>query len=78
MTTSELPTAEIPTGALLCRHLLAVRGGTLACTLPHGHPDTLHADEDLEDSDGSPVRWSCSCRPAVGVTVCLTWAGYET
>jgi hypothetical protein len=76
VTTTELPMV----GAPPCRHLLAVRGGSLACTLPAGHPPGEHADEDLTGEEDRHPSWTCSCRPAVleaSVSVCLTWRGYS-
>lgn len=56
----------------LCRHLLTVTGGTLGCTLAHGHAGPAHTDEDLLP----PVSWTCSDKPRPGITVCDTFSGY--
>lgn len=61
-----------------CRHLLAVRGGTFACTLDHGHKPGRHSDEDLiEDGGAVGVVWECTCPTSPGVTVCGTFTGYD-
>lgn len=59
---------------------MAVRGGSLGCTLPSGHAGTVHEDAQ-ETIDGRPARWRCrdlSPPRDVLVSVCLTFDGYVT
>lgn len=74
-------TTEPLEAAPACRHLVAVRGGSLACTLGQAHLGHVHEDGDVRDHNGRPVRWSCSdpgTPSLLRVSVCLTFDGYLT
>jgi hypothetical protein len=58
---ADVETAESPVAkpSRQCRHLLPVRGGTLGCTAPAGHPTRIHYDEDFPLPDGRVAAWEC-------------------
>jgi hypothetical protein len=63
-----------------CRHLLTVRGGTLACTKDAGHPDKRHEDAEMTDEQGRHAAWECKdagTPPNTGPSVCLSFTGYR-
>jgi hypothetical protein len=62
-----------------CRHLLPVRGGSLACTAPAGHPTKVHYDQEFTLPDGRLAAWECRCSLDGSGTPsgCRTFVGYH-
>jgi hypothetical protein len=78
---ADVETAESPVAkpSRQCRHLLPVRGGTLGCTAPAGHPTRIHYDEDFPLPDGRVAAWECKddSRPDGVPSACQTFVGYH-
>jgi hypothetical protein len=77
---ADLPTAESPAArpSRQCRHLLPIRGGTLGCTAPAGHPTRVHYDSDFPLPDGKVAAWECrdDSRTDGVPSACQTFVGY--